>query len=286
MNSPKPKAKKPKDNVTWWRLGIRWWLTGGATLLLAVGCLLPHLPAWLPTRGASLSLPDLDEDGKAERLWLQHTPRKGSILQLASTNRGGHLHDVLTLPLTHDERFEGQGPWLLKGPGGESLLEVRTVQPAGRTVPDMLVLAGDQAKRYVFLERGFLKLDAYELIPGFSVGLLMLGDMRDTVQALGRLEPPGDTWQAPLQTPLSLALHFDQEDRLERVTTRSPRLRMRPELGVGSPAKALDARFPGTQHGDLWQSPRYGLTAIVNGNGLIQDVCVTRPWKEGRPRSH
>ncbi|MEB3327893.1 MAG: hypothetical protein VKQ33_01530 [Candidatus Sericytochromatia bacterium] len=263
-----------------WRRRTRLLLAGGGVGLITVGCLLPHLPTWLGEGGPEAAVGDLDGDGQPERLRLRQ-PRLGSPeLRLRSSLRGGHDHRVATLPGATGATFEGEAsPWRLRSADGRVLLEVRHVQQAGRPVPDLLMVAGERAWRWVFLERGFLKLDVAELIPGFSAGLLMIGDQRAVVEAIGGKIGGDGSWRAPLATPMTLALKFDAGSRLERVTSRSPRLRTRDGLAVGRPAEALTTRYPGSRRGDTWLSPRYGLAAQVDPQGAILGMSVQRPWQ-------
>jgi hypothetical protein len=255
-------------------------LVGGGAGLIMVGCLLPHLPTWLGETGPEVPVGDLDGDGQPERLRLRQ-PRLGATeLRLRSTMRGGHDHRVAVLQGAAGATFEGEGsPWRLRAADGRTLLEARHVRQAGRPVPDILMVAGERAWRWVYLDRGFLKLDAAELIPGFSAGLLMIGDQRAVVEAIGGKIGGDGSWRAPLATPMTLALKFDDGNRLERVTSRSPRLRTRDGLAVGRPGEALTSRYPGSRRGDTWLSPRYGLAAQLDAQGAIQGVSVQRPWQ-------
>lgn len=270
------------------RSRVRLGLACGATALLMVGCLLPHLPRWLGPRVEGATLVDLDEDGRPEQLRLV-TPRAGggaAMLRLASTKQGGHDHPVATLQGAAGATFTGGPPsWALRTPRGVTLLTARLVQQPGRKTPDLLMLAGERAWRWVYLERGFLKLDASEIIPGFSVGLLMVGDRREVVEAIGGPVTPGGTWQAPLTIPMACSLRFDDARRVKRITSSSPRLQLRTGQAVGQPLGPLAAHFPGTREGDAWSSPRYGLSVRVDSREAIVDVAVQRPWQPQERRS-
>ncbi|MEB3220598.1 MAG: hypothetical protein VKS61_00830 [Candidatus Sericytochromatia bacterium] len=272
--------------VQLWRSRVRMLLAGAGAGLIMVGCLLPHLPTWLAEDGPEVALGDLDEDGAPERLRLRRRPMGATELRLRSTNRGGHDHRVTTLQGAAGASFEGTAsPWRLRAADGRVLLEARHVRQVGRPTPDLLMLAGERAWRWVYLEKGFLKLDAAELIPGFSAGLLMIGDQRRVVEAIGGKIGGDGSWRVPLATPMTLVLTFDPAGRLDRVTSRSPRLGTRDGLTVGQPAATLATRYPGARRGDTWLSPRYGLAAQLDAQGAIRGVSVQRPWQAPDARS-
>lgn len=271
------------------RRRIRFGILCGSTALLMVGCLLPHLPGLLGPAVQTTPLVDLDEDGLPEQLrLLSRRDHSGSAaLRLVSTNHGGHDHLVAALPDATGASFTGAAPrWVLKAAAGPPLLEARLVRQPGRPGPDLLMVAGERAWRWVHLEKGFLKLDALEIVPGFSVGLLMVGDHHAVVEAIGGAVSPGGTWQAPLRTPLGCSLAFDGDDRLKRITTASPRLRLRAGHAVGQPLAPLANHYPGKLLGDGWSSPRYGLAVRVDGRGAITGVTVQRPWPSPDDPSH
>lgn len=248
--------------------------------LLALGCLFPNLG---DESGPRLTLPDMDGDGKAEELRVQLSQRHGPMLRLLSTHKGGHDHLVLPLPAAPDGEFQGESPWWLTSDRQERLLEVRLVQ--GASGVELLAIAGEQAKRYIFVEKGFLKLDAHEIIPGFSAGLLMLGDARSTLESINGAIAQDGTWEVPIATPIKMHVVFNAEGHLTRVTTQSPRVQIQNTWGVGSPLSALAARYPGVWQGENWASPRYGLRIQRDETGRVLGLSVSRPWSVKSPVS-
>jgi hypothetical protein len=258
---------------------LRFGLTAVGIGLAVVGCLFPNFGD--DQDGPTLTLPDLDEDGRAEQLVVQQSRRHGTLLRLLSTNKGGHDHLVMPLSAAPEGEFQGTSPWWLETERGEKLLEVRLVK--GAHGPELLMVAGEKAKRYMFLEKGFLKLDAHELIPGFSAGILMLGDSRETLESLNGPVAADGTWQVPIATPMAMHVVFDSKGYLTRVTTQSPRLQIQQGLGVGSPIGALAARYPGSWQGENWASPRYGLRVQRDDTGRVMGLSVSRPWSAESP---
>lgn len=246
--------------------------------LAGVGCLFPNFGE---QTGPALALPDLDEDGQAERLVVTHSRRHGTLLRLHSTNKGGHDHLMLPLPVAPEGEFRGNSPWWLDSDRGERVLDVRLIKGAHR--PELLVVAGEQAKRYIFIEKGFLKLDAHEVIPGFSAGILMLGDSRETLESINGPVSLDGTWQVPIATPITMHIVLDPKGYLTRVTTQSPRMQIANTWGVGSPLGALAARYPGTWQGENWASPRYGLRIKRDETGRVLGLSVSRPWSAQSP---
>jgi hypothetical protein len=79
--------------------------------------------------------------------------------------------------------------WDFLGARKKRAMELRLVPASDGGPPDLVVIAGPAARRYRWIDRGFLKLDAATVIPGFAVGLVLLGDPVGTVQAIAG--PPG-----------------------------------------------------------------------------------------------
>lgn len=277
------------DRSQHWRARTRVGLLAGALLLVAVGCLvLPLSPAVDGDEMTGLVVRDLDEDGQPER-WSVVRSRQGRYgLHLHSTAKGGHDHPVVPLADAPDARFEqtpGADEWHLRTPSGADLGMIRLVTQPDRTTPDAFVLAGELAKRYVFVERGFIKLDALEVIPGFSAGLVMLGDRREVLEAMAGPIAPDGGWVLPLATPLAFTIRLDAAGRVLEAGSRSPRLQTKGDMGVGVLASALATRYPGQRQGSEWRSLRYGLVAQLDQAGRIASLTVTRPRTDTAKRT-
>lgn len=263
-------------------------LLAGALGLTAVGCLLSPFSSPGSPALVSQQLPDLDEDGKPEFLHVVRDRSRGPVLRLSATNGGGHDHDVVGVGPVQALRFEPVARelrWRVMDEPDRQVAEIRLVQQAGRTVPDLIAFTAERAKRFVFVDRGFLKLDSFEIIPGFSAGLVMLGDRQDFLETLGSKIGADGLWTLPLADPLSLKVLIGADRRVERLTTDSSRLLARGALGVGNPVGALAKRWPGERRGDAWLSPRYGVVAHLNDDGRVAGVTVTRPWSDPKPPS-
>lgn len=279
VNSAGDSARRPR----------RWGVAGalGAVALAwgataAVGSLMAPTPLAAPAGppAGALTLPDLDEDGAPERLWVAATPL-GPAVRLRATNHGGHDHDVLVVRDLPAGAFVGPagGPWTLAEPAGRPRLEARLLRPMAGRAPELVVLAGGHAKRYVHLERGFLKLDAREVVPGFSAGLVMLGDARGTLTQLGGQPAPGGAWSLPLTPPVAYTLGFDAAGRVDRITTRADTLTTRAGIGVGDAAAALASPLPGRRVGAEWRSSRYGMIARIGQDERVAELVIARPWR-------
>lgn len=232
---------------------------------------------------AELALPDMDTDGQPERLRVM--PSSGGLLmvQLDAT-RGLKSHEVMKL--------EGRGPvqfvaspglWSLKNEAGQVVAEIKLYQSEAVLAPELFVTSGNQGKRYLFVERGFMKLDAHEIIPGFSVGLLMLGDRAQVLARMGRPPELDGSWALPLASPLDYKLQLDKNHRITRMTVSSDRFAIRQSVKIGAPVTLLASRFPGQQLGDRYEAARYGLIGHLTAGDTIEALSVTRPWRVEKP---
>lgn len=268
----------------------RFFVIAGLTAVGALGCMFfPKSPPPAqsgPIAMAELTLPDLDEDGQGERLHILPTGEGGQLVQLEATG-SPRPHDMLTLRARGPLRFEErEKEWDLVDAESKPVATVRLYENPAPLRPDLIVLAGDQAKRYVFIERGFLKLDASEVIPGFSVGLIMMGDREAALTTIGGPVDAKGTWHQPLSRPVPIKVEFNDEKRVSGITYSTDQLVMKDAFKVGASADTLDGIYPGRlESSDTWISPRYGITGHLDpGAQKVEAITITRPWTEGGTR--
>ena len=262
----------------------RFWLLSGLAATGVLGCMFfpkGGTPEPTTTVLAQLALPDLDEDGKAEQLAVRTTNVPGAqAIQLDATVNP-RAHDMVTSMAKAPLRFEKQGDrWLLLDADDAPVARVQLHQVSGAKTPNLLVFAGNQAKRFVFIDRGFLKLDAHEMIPGFSVGLVMLGDRAAFLEALGGAPAPDGRWQVPLAEPMTLKVQLNQDQRVVGITYDAEALNSRHGLKVGLPVAKLDGVLPGKVQADHWSAPRYGVIGHIGDDRRIDAITVRAPWRE------
>lgn len=272
-------------------MALRYHLITGLALIGIGGCLLfskGEPPVDLVPAAAELALPDLDEDGKAERLQLLPAGADHFDLQLISS-AAAKKHEVFRLAAKGPLHFlpwqgaratHGNSAYELRDEGGRRALLVRLFKQETTPTPDLIMSTASQAKRFLFIERGFLKLDAHEVIPGFSVGLLMLGDSAALLDALGETPAADGTWRLPLTPPLDYTIQSDAKKRLTRLTYHSELLAMKDGMRVGVPFAQMAAHFPGRRKASHWLSPRYGIIGHLGQDDRIQSISIARPWKD------
>lgn len=245
------------------------WILGALAACLLTGY------ALRPTAGATtLTLPDLDNDGKPETLLL--TAANGSADVRLQATAGKFTHDVLALPGVGVLTARGSAPrWQLVDGAGAVQGEVRLVP--SRPGTDLLVVGKAGAKRYRWMDRGFLKLDALTVIPGVSVGLVFLGDGKDAVEAMAGPIAPDGRWQPPLATQRPLMIGLGGDGRVEAIAYADPALVATDGVRVGMDAGALARHMPGKRDGARWLAPMYGLTAALDPHDRVVDIEVRRP---------
>lgn len=262
----------------------RYWIAVSLASMGIVGCMLiPKTPPsqTTPQAIAELAMPDLDQDGQADRLRVMPTEAEGVVrIRLDGTN-GAPPHDMFTVKAHSPLRFEQQdNQWLLLGEGAAPLARVKLFQNPNAKVPDLIVIGQEEARRYVFIDRGFLKLDARELIAGFSIGLVMVGDPVEALETIGGPVAEDGTWHMPLGQPIPLKVQLNPERRVDRVTFESSLLHSRQGFSVGVPAATLESLLPGHRQSNFWYSPRYGVIGHIGDDQKIEALSITMPWKE------
>lgn len=235
---------------------------------------------------AELMVADLDEDQVPDRLWLAPKEAGGLELRLDSTG-GQHTHGVMSFPIDGEVSFApaspgarsgGEGSWALQDAEGRRLATISVGRTVSTLPRDLVVLAGNEGKRYHWIDRGFLKLDAHTVIPGFSVGLLMIGDPAAAMGLIGEA-PSGDgLWRTPLNKPLEFRVWLS-EGRIKRVRYDSSRMHaMGGHLRLGMPVSALEATYEGQREGNRYISARYGLIAELDASRRSSAFTIARPW--------
>lgn len=262
----------------------RYWLPAGLLAVGVLGCMLiPKTPPpqTAPTALADMAMPDLDEDGRPDRLRVMPTDKPDMVLIQLDGSNGKRTHDMVTVPASGPLYFEKRADqWVLLGEGEVPVAFVKLYQNPRAKTPDLIVLAGEQAKRYVFIDRGFLKLDAHELIAGFSVGLAMVGDPAGALEAIGGPIAEDGTWNMPLTRPIPLKVQLDKDKRVTRLTFDSEALLSRQGFHVGVAAGELEKLVPGKREANYWMSPRYGLIGHIGADQRVEAFSVTAPWKD------
>lgn len=263
-------------------------IAGLAGMGVLVGCMfMPKAPsgAGASAELATLQLPDLDQDSQPDTLKVVTHGESQLTLQLIST--GTVTHDVMTIdgrgPLRFEPEVEGQR-WRLLTSDGTPLASLRLYKNERNDkalVPELIVTSGDLGKRYLFVERGFLKLDAHEVIPGFSVGMVMIGDAGSVLEAVGTARQADGTWVMPLATPISFNVALE-DGRIKSLTYTSPAMKIKEQMTVGTPASKLDSFFPGRMQGaEQWVAPRYGITSKLDApGGKVEAITISRPWQD------
>lgn len=228
---------------------------------------------------ASMNLPDLDQDKKPERLWVTPRDAGGYWIKLDSS-AGAHTHDLVWLDAPPPFRFEGgDNRWRMRDGMNRVVLDVRTYMEKAPIAPDLMVFGGGTAVRYHWIDRGFMKLMPTTIVPGYSVGLVMLDDPRPLIELMGGPVGPDGGWVAPLPDPLHYNLAF-KKDRVSAIGFDSPRFAIQNGMHPGTPAADFTKVYAGEQHGNRYFSPRYGLIADISGTKTIAHMTVVWPWTE------
>lgn len=257
------------------------WIVTGLVGLGLAACFLP----W-PTHpgGASqvvaISLPDLDGDKRGETLRVV-TEGPNRVLARLDATAGHFTHDVLSAPAVWPMRLAGTQPrWTLVDAKGTTVFDVRVVSESDRPQPDLVLFGGDTAKRYRWVERGFMKMDAYLVVPGFSVGLVMLGDPPSTLGALGDRASTTGPWHPLVPPGATFRLTADADGRVAGVSYNTPELVATNGVSAGASVADLEKRFPGHREGDTWVAPDYGMRMRLDASGRVRDFAVAHPWRD------
>jgi hypothetical protein len=258
-------------------MGYRKYLATGLILAAIAG--LSLVPRHAPVLKAELALPDLDTDHHAETLLVTQQGGDPAHVQLYAS-AGQFTHDILT--------FQGQGPyhfiggsdhWRVLDSANKPQVEVRIY----RARPDnlqLIVYGGGTAKRYIWVDRGFLKLDAYTVIPGFSVGLLKMGDPMRVLSALSGPAAPDGSWQLPVKEVPGLRVEKDAKGMISRIEYESPLYVTQMGVHVGSPLADFQTHYPGRRYNDQWISARYGMLALLDEHDRARAIKVSYPWRD------
>lgn len=256
-----------------------------ALALVGFGLWPTEQPAPRLKQPLTLNLPDLDGDAKPETLRVEPGRGGRSQLTLVAT-RGRFSHPVMRIA-TPDETacFEKQlGGWRLTDAMHEEALTVVPLANDKGAPPDLVMAGGGQGRRYRWLDRGFLKLESHQVIPGFSVGLLLIGDPARVLTALGSGLSSQGTWKSryPGLAPMQVAL--DAKQRIHAITYRQRGLKTQSGLATGAPLTEVMVQFPGNKQGPFWVSPQYGLTAKLSKRDRLQAVTIARPWHAAKAK--
>jgi len=229
---------------------------------------------------ATLALPDLDGDGKAETLHVDPDPNgNGVALVRLDATRGQFTHEVMRMRARTSLAVTGDRPrWHLASADGSAKADVRLIE--NEKGPELVVLADGQGKRYAYVERGFLKLDAQTVIPGYSVGLVLVGDSADTMGVLGDKPITEGAWVPAAPPGARFQLKADDDGKVKSIVYDSGSLVATNGVRPGVDEQTLEQRFPGRRDGDHWISPRYGMRAVLDGRGRATVLELARPWKD------
>jgi hypothetical protein len=257
------------------------WLVGGAVAACLAACFMPwNVHAGNGTQVANLALPDLDGDNVAEHLRIETATPDHVVVKLDASG-GKFTHEVLSLSAGSTPHLTGESPrWQLLDAANHTLLDIRVVTEPGRPQPDLLVVTQSGGKRYRYVERGFLKLDATTVVPGFSVGLAMLGDSETTLGQLGDRATVSGTWSPAAPAGVQLALTPGPDGRLAGIHYDTPSLVATNGMATGAQLVDLALRFPGRRTGDTWLAPNYGMTVQLDPNGRAMGFDLKRPWMD------
>jgi hypothetical protein len=232
---------------------------------------------------ATVALPDIDGDKKADKLFVTAGQNGQASVMLTHTvnNRTGQM---MTLVADGPLSVEGSGPaWRIKDASGAVKLNVRTFQPDAKLPPDLIVYSDTVAKRYFWMQRGFVKLDALTVTPGFAVGLVMVNDPEGIFAAIADAPDASGHWRQPIATELPLTATV-REGRVKALTYDSPNYTCDFALAPGKPLSDEAKQIPSRRDGEMWISPTYGLIGEVDASAhTLRKLTVTQPWNEQDP---
>jgi hypothetical protein len=259
------------------------WLVGGAFAACLAACFMPwNVHAGTGTQVADVALPDLDGDGKADHLRIE-TAEPARVLVKLDATAGKFTHEVLSVASGSAPHLTGESPrWQVLDAANQPLFDIRVVSEPGRAQPDLVVLGGGGGKRYRFVERGFLKLDATTVVPGYAVGIAMLGDSPTVLGQLGDRASASGAWSPAAPAGVQLSLTPGPDGRLEGIHYDSPAFVSTNGMATGALLVDLALRFPGRRAGDLWFAPNYGMTVQLDTDGKAKGFDLKRPWIDSK----
>ncbi|HEY9721650.1 MAG TPA: hypothetical protein V6D47_06530 [Oscillatoriaceae cyanobacterium] len=253
-----------------------YWATGLALIALAA---LTAIPRHAPTTRISLNVPDLDGDHHAETLTVVQKGADPAHVSLYAT-RGKFTHAMLDTsaqgPFTAHQDAHG---FVVKDAHGAPALRGVYYRPPGKQMlPQLIVFGHDQARRYVWVQRGFLKLDAHTVIPGYSVGLLMLGDDQRLLNLIGT-RAPGDRFQIALEGSGHLRLQFDKHGMIKSMHYADGSYVSTVGVRTGMTLTDVKSHYPGSRVKSDWVSPLYGLMGQIGRGDNVVSFTITNPWR-------
>jgi hypothetical protein len=230
---------------------------------------------------ASMDLPDLDGDGKAERLHVDPDPKgNGLAMVRLDASKAPFTHEVLPVSARTSLTLSGAAPrWQLTSGDGKAQVDVRVIAHEDQQA-DLVVVADGHGKRYRYVEKGFLKLDANTVIPGYSVGLVMVGDDATTMGVLGDKATTTGSWRPVAPPNARFELREDKSGHVSSIVYDSQQLVATNGVRPGVDEQTLAERFPGRRDGDRWISARYGMRAVLDARGRASVLELARPWKD------
>lgn len=227
-----------------------------------------------------LPLPDIDADKKDDFLYVT-APTNGQASVMLTHTVNNRTGEVIPLAVDGPLTLEGSAPrWLVKDQSGQTRLTISLFQSAPDAPLDLVVASDAHAKRYVWMQRGFLKLDAYTVTPGFAVGLLMVGDPKKALEAIAGPADAEGTWKQPVNAGPAVHVKFNDKQDITDLTYDSPRYSCDFELKPGQPLGDTAKQLPARYEQDRWIAPNYGLIGQLDEHKKITRLTVTRPWNE------
>jgi hypothetical protein len=245
-----------------------------------------NAPPPAPSNGEPLvkiQLPDIDADKQPDMLYITAPTNGQSAVMLTHTvkNRTG---EMMPLPVDGPLTVEGQAPsWIVKDAAGKTKLTVRTYQVDPKVPPDLIVASDTAAKRYFWMQRGFVKLDALTVTPGFAVGLVLVDDPKAAVETIAGSPDAQGFWKQPIADAPPVHLSFDKKDRVSEISYESPRFSCDFSLAPGKPLSEQAKQLPAKTEGDRWVASTYGLIGTMDASRVLTKLAIVRPWVDEPP---
>lgn len=241
-----------------------------------------QMPAAAPAGPlVTITLPDVDDDKKPDTLFVT-APENGKASVMLTHTVNGRTGEVIPLDLEAGPlSVEGAAPrWTIKDATGATRVTIVTHQSEAKMPPDLVVWSDTSAKRYVWMQRGFLKLDAFTVTPGFAVGLAMVGDHKGVLEAIAGSPDASGMWKQPIGTPLGVTVKFNAKDQVADLTYDTPAYKCDFNLKPGEPLSDLAKQIPARYEADKWIAPNYGLIGRLDSHKKLKTLTVTQPWTE------
>lgn len=228
-----------------------------------------------------LPLPDLDEDKQAELLYITQ-PINGQAAVMLTHSVNNRTGQVIPLAVDGPLTLVGESPrWQVQDQSGQTRLHISLYTGHPDHVPDLIVSSDAHAKRYIWMQRGFLKLDALTVTPGFAVGLLMVGDPADSPSAISVAPDAEGIWKQPINDGPGVHVKIDAKKKaITELTYDSPAYTCDFALQPGQPLGDLAKQLPARYEKDRWISPNYGLIGQLDSHKKLTKLSVVQPWNE------